>query len=224
MGKHFFYLNFDNYGLNLLEYLISTLSKLVFKLYRYHVSLGHLTYIQYMTADFTVAQMTITDTHHNKGKPQKVVAEKAGCSQSNASNRIIGKLTGRESRTSNTSKNGQEKSIQELGRTSQEPSLVKVFRKVDTAVTFLIANLNQRKHQKPLTWTENKKSWTVAHRSKVLFSDKIKFCILFGNEGFLGLKEERRGREAKVSEVQHDVAVDCDDLGGHTGPLCFIKM
>ncbi len=37
--------------------------------------------------------------------------------------------------------------------------------------------------QKHLTWTKEKKNWTVAQWSKVLFSDKSTFCISFGNQG-----------------------------------------
>ncbi len=42
--------------------------------------------------------------------------------------------------------------------------------------------LNQRQRQKHLTWTVEKKNWTVAQWSKVLFSDESKFCISFGNK------------------------------------------
>ncbi len=42
--------------------------------------------------------------------------------------------------------------------------------------------LNQRQHQKRLTWTVEKKNWTVAQWSKVLFSDESKFFISFGNK------------------------------------------
>ncbi len=34
-----------------------------------------------------------------------------------------------------------------------------------------------------LTWAKEKKNWTVAQWSKVLFSDERKFCISFGNQG-----------------------------------------
>ncbi len=37
----------------------------------------------------------------------------------------------------------------------------------------------QRRH----TWAKEKKNWTVAQWSKVLFSDECKFCISFGNQG-----------------------------------------
>ncbi len=35
-------------------------------------------------------------------------------------------------------------------------------------------------HQRHLTWTKEKKNWTVAQWSKVLFLDESKFCISFG--------------------------------------------
>ncbi len=38
-------------------------------------------------------------------------------------------------------------------------------------------------HQRHLTWAKEKKNWTVALWSKVLFSDESKFCISFGNQG-----------------------------------------
>uniref|UniRef100_A0A8C1P7X5 Tc1-like transposase DDE domain-containing protein n=1 Tax=Cyprinus carpio TaxID=7962 RepID=A0A8C1P7X5_CYPCA len=43
--------------------------------------------------------------------------------------------------------------------------------------------LNHRQCQRRLTWAKEKKNWTVAQWSKVLFSDESKFCISFGNQG-----------------------------------------
>ncbi len=43
--------------------------------------------------------------------------------------------------------------------------------------------LKQKHRQKHLTWAKEKKNWTVAQWSKVLFSDESKFCISFGNQG-----------------------------------------
>ncbi len=37
--------------------------------------------------------------------------------------------------------------------------------------------------QRCLTWAKEKKNWTIAQWSKVLFSDESKFCISFGNQG-----------------------------------------
>ncbi|KAI2665205.1 Transposable element Tc1 transposase [Labeo rohita] len=43
--------------------------------------------------------------------------------------------------------------------------------------------LNHRQCQRHLTWAKEKKKWTVAQWSKVLFSDESKFCISFANQG-----------------------------------------
>ncbi len=48
------------------------------------------------TTDLTVVQKMIIDTLHKEGKPQKVIAERAGCSQSAISKYIHRKLTGRK--------------------------------------------------------------------------------------------------------------------------------
>ncbi len=58
----------------------------------------------------------------------------------------------------------------------QESPRSDVFRKRATKPL-----LNQRQRQKHL-WAVEKKNWTVAQWSKVLFSDKSKFCISFGNQ------------------------------------------
>ncbi len=49
--------------------------------------------------------------------------------------------------------------------------------------------LNQEHRQKHLTWAKEKKNWTVAQWSKVLFSDKSIFFFSFGNQGL-----ESKGR------------------------------
>ncbi len=43
--------------------------------------------------------------------------------------------------------------------------------------------LKQKHLQKHLTWATEKKNWTAAQWSKVLFSDESKFCISFVNQG-----------------------------------------
>ncbi len=70
--------------------------------------------------------------------------------------------------------------------------------------------LKQKHRQKHLTWAKEKKNWTVAQWSKVLFSDKSKFCFSFGNQG---LAEEWKGTESKLLEVQCEVSEVSDDLG-----------
>ena len=46
------------------------------------------------TSDLTVVQKTIIDTLHKEGKTQKVIAEKAGCSQSSVLKHLKGMLSG----------------------------------------------------------------------------------------------------------------------------------
>ncbi len=85
--------------------------------------------------------------------------------------------------------------------------------------------LKQKHRQKHLTWAKEKKNWTVAQWSKVLFSDESKCCISFVNQG------PRVWR--KSGETQNPCCLKCevstvsDDLGAVTsagvGPLCFIK-
>ncbi len=78
--------------------------------------------------------------------------------------------------------------------------------------------LNQRQRQKRLTWAVEKKNWTVAQWSKVLFSDESKFCISFGNQG---LESGGRGTESMLLEVQCEVSTVSDDLGCHVICWCW---
>ncbi len=48
------------------------------------------------TADLTVVQKTTIDTLHKEGKPQKVIAKEAGCSQSSVSKHINWEAKGRK--------------------------------------------------------------------------------------------------------------------------------
>ncbi len=102
----------------------------------------------------------------------------------------------------------------------QESPRSDVFRKRATKPL-----LKQRHRQKHLTWAKEKNNWTVAQWSKVLFSDKSKFCFSFGNQG-LESGGRLRGTESKLLEVQCEVS-EVRDLGAVTSagvdPLCFIK-
>ncbi len=80
--------------------------------------------------------------------------------------------------------------------------------------------LNQRQRQKHLTWAVEKKNWTVAQWSKVLFSDESKFCISFGNQG-PRVEEEWRGTESMLREVQCEVSTVSDDLGCNAICWCW---
>ncbi len=80
--------------------------------------------------------------------------------------------------------------------------------------------LKQQHRQKHLTWAKEKNNWTVAHLSKVLFSDESKFCISFGNQG---PRVWRKSGEAQnpcclKSSVKFPVS---DDLGCHVICWCW---
>ncbi len=87
----------------------------------------------------------------------------------------------------------------------QESPCSDIFRKSATKLL-----LKQKHHQKHLTWAKEKKNWTVAQCSKVLFSDKSTFCFSFG---YWGLEDDRSATESKLLEVQCEVSEVSDDLG-----------
>ncbi len=87
--------------------------------------------------------------------------------------------------------------------------------------------LHQRQRQKHLTWAVEKKNWTVAQWSKVLFSDESKFCISFGNQG---PRVWRKSGEAHnpcclKSSVKfpQSVMIWAAMSSAGVGPLCFLK-
>ncbi len=87
--------------------------------------------------------------------------------------------------------------------------------------------LKQKHRQKHLTWAKEKKNWTVAQWSKVLFSDKSKFCFF--------IWKSRSGVWRKTGEVQNpsflkssvkfpkSVMIWGAVTSAGVGPLCFIK-
>ncbi len=82
-------------------------------------------------------------------------------------------------------------------------------------------------HQRRLTWAKQKKNWTVAQWSKVLFSDESKFCISFGNQG---PRVWRKGGEAHSpsclkSSVKfpQSVMIWGAMSSAGVGRLCFLK-
>ena len=157
------------------------------------------------TSDLTVVQKTIIDTLHKEGKTQKVMAERAGCSQSTVLKHIHGNLIEREKCgkkrcTSNRDdpkfekivKQSRFKNLGELHKVWTEAgvsaSRATMHRRLrekgyNCRIPIIEPLLNKRQRQKRLTWAKEKKNWTVAQWSKVLFSDGSKFCISFGNQG-----------------------------------------
>ncbi len=122
------------------------------------------------TADLALVQKTIINTLHKEGKSQRVITERGGCSRSAVSSILNAKLTGR--------KRLGRKSAQATGMTA---SLRIWSSKADsnTLESFTRSELKLewvQHRQKHLTWAKEKKNWTVAQWSKILFSDESKFC------------------------------------------------
>ncbi len=85
----------------------------------------------------------------------------------------------------------------------------------------------RKRATKPLTWAVEKKNWTVAQWSKVLFSDESKFCISFENQG---PRVWRKSGEAQnpcclKSSVKfpQSVMIWAAMSSAGVGPLCFLK-
>ncbi len=81
--------------------------------------------------------------------------------------------------------------------------------------------------QRRLTWAKEKKNWTIAQWSKVLFSDESKFCISFGNQG---PRVWRKGGEAHSTsclkssvKFPQSVMIWGAMSSAGVGPLCFLK-
>lgn len=156
------------------------------------------------TADLTVAQKKIIDSLHKEGKPQKVIAKKAGCSQSSVSKHITGKLTGREKcgRKRCTSskddcslemivKKSQFKNLKELYKEWTEAgvkaSRATMHRRLQVRghncrISNIKPLLNQRLRQQCIFWAKEKKNWDASQWCKFFPSDESTFFISFGNQ------------------------------------------
>ncbi len=114
------------------------------------------------------------------------------------------------------------KSGLKLESVHQESPCSDVFRKRATKPL-----LNQRQRQKRLTWAVEKKNWTVAQWSKVLFSDESNFAfhleIKVPESG--GRVERHRIHVALKSSVKfpQSVMIWAAMSSAGVGPLCFLK-
>ncbi len=157
-----------------------------FKMVSQFGSLGYT--IMGKTADLTVVQKTIIDTLLKEGKPQTFIIKEAGCSQSAVSNRKLSgrKKCGRKRCTTNrenhslmrTVKQSWFNNLDELHKEWTEAGI-----KASRASTHRrVKEFGYSCRQRRLNWGKEKKNWTVAQWSEVLFSDESKFCISFGNQ------------------------------------------
>ncbi len=144
------------------------------------------------TADLTVVQKTIIDTLHKEGKPLTFNDKEAGCSQSTVSKHVNRKLRGRKKwRKKRCTTNRDNRSLMRIVKQNRFKNLGELHKEwTEAGVKASRATTHRRVKefgysccQRRLTWAKEKKNWTVAQWSKVLFSDESKFCISFGNQG-----------------------------------------
>ncbi len=200
-----------------------------FKMLSQFGSLGYT--IMGKTADLTVVQKTIIDTLHKEGKPQTFIAKEAGCPQSAVSKHVNRKLvegkrcsTNRENRSLMRIVN--QNRFKNLGELHKEWTEAGV--KASRATTHRRVNeFGYSCRQRCLTWAKEKKNWTIAQWSKVLFSDESKFCISFGNQGprFWRKGGEAHSPSCLKSSVKfpQSVMIWGTMSSAGVGPLCFLK-
>ncbi len=137
-------------------------------------------------ADLTVVQKTIIDTLHKEGKPQTFIAKEAGCSQSAVSKHVTRKLSGRKTcRRNRRPTNRENRSLMRIVKQNRFNNLGELHKewteagvKASRATIYRhVKEFGYSCRQRRLTWAKEKKNWTVAQWSKVLFSDESKFCI-----------------------------------------------
>ncbi len=188
-----------NQYLKILEYLHLSFNKC----HPYSINSGHLLFcestIMRNTADLEMVQKTIIDTLHKESKSQRVITERAGGAVQGVLYQSIlnAKLTGRKklggkcaqvtemtaslrilsSKADSNTWESFTRSELKLESVHQESPRSDIFRKRVTKPL-----LNQKHRQKHLTWAKEKKNWTGAQWTKVLFSDESKCCISFVNQ------------------------------------------
>ncbi len=154
------------------------------------------------TADLTVIQKTIIDTLHKEGKPQTFIAKEAGCSQSAVLKHVNRELSGRKKcGRKRCTANRENCSLMRIVKQNRFKNLGELHKewteagvKASRATTHRhVKEFGYSCRQSRLTWAKEKKNWTVAQWSKILFSDENKFCISFG---YQGPRVWRKGGEA----------------------------
>ncbi len=143
------------------------------------------------TADLTVVQKTIINTLHKEGKPQTCIAKEAGCSQSAVSKHVNRKLSGKKKcGIKRCTTNRENRSLMRIVKQNPFKNLGELHKewaeagvKASKATTHrCVKEFGYSCRQRRLTLAKEKKNWTVAQWTKVLFSDESKFCFSFGNQ------------------------------------------
>ena len=183
------------------------------------------------TADLTVVQKTVIDTLHKEGKPQKVIAKEAGCSQSAVSKHIHRKLSGRK-------KCGRKRCTSNRDNRSLERIVSKGHSKMWGSFTrsgLRLESVHQEHHAqtypgrglqlslprvKPLLNLRRKRDGLLLSGPQSSFQMKVHFTFHLEIK-VQCLEEEWRGTQSKLLEVQCEVSTVSEDLGSHVICCCW---
>ncbi len=185
------------------------------------------------TADLTVVQKTIIDTLHTEDKPQTFIAKEAVHRVLYPSMLTESRVEGKSVEEKRWTTNRENRSLMRIFKQNQFKNLGELHEEWTEAGVKASRSTTHRRvnefgyscRQRHLTWAKEKKNWTVAQWSKVLFSDESKFCILFRNQG-PGVC--RKGGEAhRPSCLKSSVKFPQSVMiwgamsSADVGPLCF---
>ncbi len=142
------------------------------------------------TADLTFVQKIIIDSLHKELQATNIHCQRSW--QSAVSKHVNRKLSGRKKcgRKRYTT-NRENRSLMRIVKQNLFKNLGELHKEwTEAGVKASRATTHRRVkefgyscRQRRLTWAKEKKNWTVAQWSKVLFSDESKFCISFENQG-----------------------------------------
>ncbi len=163
-------------------------------------------------------------------------SQEAGCSQSAVSKHVNRKLNGRKKcRRKRCTTNRENRSIMRIIKQNRFKNFGELHKewteagvKASRATTHRrVKEFGYSYRQRCLTWAKEKKIWTVAQWSKVLFSDESKFCISFGNQG---PRVWRKGEEAhspsclkSSAKFPQSVMIWGAMSSASVDSLCFLK-
>ncbi len=187
------------------------------------------------TPDLTVVQKTIIDTLHKEGKPQTFIAKEAVHRVLYPSMLTESWVEGKSVEEKDAQPTERNRSLMRIVKQNQFKNLGKLHKEWTEAGVKASRVTTHRRveefgyscRQRRLTWAKEKKNWTVAQWSKVLFSDESKFCISFGNQG---PRVWRKGGEAHSTsclkssvKFPQSVMIWGAMSSAGVGPLCFLK-
>ncbi|KAI2646241.1 Transposable element Tcb2 transposase [Labeo rohita] len=145
------------------------------------------------TADLKVVQKTTIDILHKEGKTQNVIAKEAGCSQSSVSKHINREAKRRKRCGKKCTSNRDNRTLERIVKQNPFKNVVEIHKEWTAAgvsasrttthrrmqdmgfscrIPCVKTLLNNRQHQKRLAWAKDKKDWTAAEWSTVMFSDE----------------------------------------------------